>query len=213
VVMLDPRAKININVADEGQLRKFFVALGISDDRALPLAHAVLDWRDPDEVRRRHGAERPTYTRARQLAGPKNAPFDSVEELIEVYGVDMELYDRAVGFVTVTGDGRINVNSASVPVLATLPDVDLAAARKMVTRRRASRYRGPLDVLEIPPGTSREAARSRLERLAERVAFTAGEAEITVTARAPEAPVGTRLHVAVELGGGSQWRVARTVQR
>lgn len=213
IVMRDPRGRINLNKAGEPQLRRFFVALGTTETRAVSLTHAILDWRDADDLRRPQGAERDDYLRARGTSGPKNAPFDNVDELLEVYGVDTELFRDAVDYVTVFGDGRINVNSAAVPVLASIPDVDVRLAKRMVARRAAARYRSPLDVLQLFPRTTRDAASSQTDRLAAGLAFTAGDAEILVTARRLGSSVGTTQRVFLEMGGGSQWRVARIVDR
>ncbi len=83
IVMRDPRGRINLNKAGERQLREFFVALGTTETRAVSLTHAILDWRDADDLRPRQGAERDDYMRAKRTSGPKNAPFDSVDELLK----------------------------------------------------------------------------------------------------------------------------------
>ena len=55
----DESAKIDINTAADALLRGLFLSLGIADDEASKIVDAILDWRDPDSLRRPNGAEEP----------------------------------------------------------------------------------------------------------------------------------------------------------
>lgn len=80
------------------------------------LADLLVDWMDRDGLPMPEGSE----MRA------KNAPLDSVEEILQAEGVDREAYDKVLPYVTIyggaLGKGYININGASVPVLMSLSE-------------------------------------------------------------------------------------------
>jgi general secretion pathway protein K len=53
-------------------------------------------------------------------AKSKNAPLDSVDELLLIPGIDADTYARLRPYVTIYGDKSININSAEIPVLMSL---------------------------------------------------------------------------------------------
>jgi type II secretory pathway component PulK len=75
-------------------------------------------------------------TRSGQLPG---RPLMHVEELARVPGFGASLAAELAPFVTVWGDGLVNVNTAPFTVLAALPDVGTAAARALVDAREGGR--------------------------------------------------------------------------
>jgi general secretion pathway protein K len=81
-------------------LAKLFKAVGADADKAQSLAHAVADYRDADNFKHRDGAEENEYRAARLAWGPKNAPFQGVEELQQVLGMTGDLYKRASRYLT-----------------------------------------------------------------------------------------------------------------
>ncbi|MFQ5590263.1 MAG: general secretion pathway protein GspK [Phycisphaerae bacterium] len=99
----DESAKLNLNEATESQLLTL-VAAAVGDDEELyprDIVDAILDWRDSDtEARSEAGDTESEYYRS--LDTPyrvKNAPFDTVEELLLVKGVTPRVlygedYDR-----------------------------------------------------------------------------------------------------------------------
>ena len=91
VRLMDEGGKIGLNRADETLLRRVFANLGLDEDTQESLADAILDWRDPDSLVRLHGAEDDYYLALRQPYATKNAPFDSVEELLLVRGMTRAL--------------------------------------------------------------------------------------------------------------------------
>ena len=91
-------------------------ANGQHADSAEDLVAAVIDWVDGDDDQAFSGAgdeERP-YRSLDVPYRPKNAPFDSVEELRMVHGVDDELYDVLAGQISIYADNaQIVLSSAS----------------------------------------------------------------------------------------------------
>ncbi len=107
-------------------LRMLFELRG-ADEEAVD---AILDWIDPDEDSRPDGAESEYYQRLEIPFSAKNAPLDSVEELLLIKGMTPELFfgDPDKGQVpltellTVSGSprGQINPNTAGVELLQAL---------------------------------------------------------------------------------------------
>ena len=83
----DTGGRINLNLANEALLRALFVGLGAESEQAARYADTILDFRDRDDDRRLYGAELPEYRAAGRALGPKNAPFDTLEELDQVLGL------------------------------------------------------------------------------------------------------------------------------
>jgi general secretion pathway protein K len=100
----EPEAwRLDLNAADETALADLFTFLGADPDRAGAIAAAVADFRDPDGDTRPNGAEAADYARAGFPLGPKNAPFEAVEELARVWGMDGDLFALALPYLTVHG--------------------------------------------------------------------------------------------------------------
>jgi general secretion pathway protein K len=147
VVIVDEDSKINVNLASDQRLRDETVKnLGalmspeVFDDvfdrplkdgsyatRADVLCE-IIDWADPDEdLCDMSGTEDPSYYQSLDAEYMrKNAPYDSLEELHLVRGVDDDYWtafidpdpeDPEQRILTVWGKGKINVNTAPTGVL------------------------------------------------------------------------------------------------
>ncbi len=97
----DTGGRVNLNLASERMLQALFIGLGARLGAASTMSDAILDYRDADSIRRPNGAEKPEYLAAGRALGPKNAPFDTVEELNQVLGVDPALVALAMPHLTV----------------------------------------------------------------------------------------------------------------
>ncbi|MDD5307765.1 MAG: type II secretion system protein GspK [Deltaproteobacteria bacterium] len=147
VKILDEDSKINVNMASDQVMRKRMVdqlAMLMAPVEYDPLFDRqssdgqflaredviceIIDWTDPDEDRCDFsGSEDPSYYQS--LDTPyerKNAPFDSLEELHLVRGVDDDVWSTFVDpdpskpearVMTVWGKGKVNVNTAPAQVL------------------------------------------------------------------------------------------------
>ena len=105
---------------------------------------AIIDWCDTDDdvtllpfvEAENEGAENAWY---RQLAPPrrcKNAPLDSIRELLLVKGVTPDVFEDLSEFVTIYGDGKIDINSAPALVIQCLSEkIDAAAAQAIIDGR------------------------------------------------------------------------------
>ncbi|MDX2198506.1 MAG: type II secretion system protein GspK [Phycisphaerae bacterium] len=81
-------AKINLNSATPQQLSVFMTPLlqTLEIENAQELIAGLVDWRDPDSNVTPGGAENEWYNTLKPAYNVKNAPFDTVEELLLVKG-------------------------------------------------------------------------------------------------------------------------------
>ncbi|MGD1076490.1 MAG: type II secretion system minor pseudopilin GspK [Thermodesulfovibrionales bacterium] len=98
--------------------KKLLDNLGLSED----IADRVADWIDSDSEPRLPDSE----------VGAKNAFMDSTDELLLIKGIDHATYEKLLPYVTVYGqtsviqpnDIKININSASIPVIMSVYEAD-----------------------------------------------------------------------------------------
>ena len=131
----DVGARLNLNLASEAELRRFFVALEVDAAQADEIAQSVLDWRDPDDFRRGRGAERDYYLRRGGAVLPRNAPFASLADLGFVRGMTREVLERATPHLTLAGTGQVNLATADRAVLLALPGMSEEAVGLLLRRR------------------------------------------------------------------------------
>jgi len=139
----DENAKFNLNtlVQENGKVnekayesfRRLLEYLELEKD----LADFLVDWMDRDELPMPGGSEERT----------KDAPLDSLEEILQVEGVDREVYDKLLPYITIyggaLGKGPININGAAVPVLMSLSgEITEEMAQRVVDYREEA---GPFE--------------------------------------------------------------------
>jgi general secretion pathway protein K len=145
--LLDESGKIDLNLAPEVILRNLLNSLDLpGEDKDLlvnTIVDSILDWKDPDDFHRLHGAESDYYQSLPNPYKAKNGNFDTVEELILVKGVTAEiLYGNdqkpgLVDFLTVQArTNKINLNAATKPVLLALPGMTPEIAEAVVAYRQ-----------------------------------------------------------------------------
>jgi general secretion pathway protein K len=128
----DEGGKIDLNASPDNLLRGLFESVGLEPDAAAALSDAILDFRDVDELHRLNGAEGDEYSAAGLPYGPKNAAFETVEELRQVLGMTAELYDRVAPSLTVYSRRRLPFR------LTSPPDVQAALAAALAIRTEGS---------------------------------------------------------------------------
>jgi general secretion pathway protein K len=136
-------AKIDVNTANNELLKGLFRYAGLSEEDAAKLLDAVLDWRDPDSLKRLNGAEEPDYAQAGLKGRPANYPFQSTEELQLVLGMRAETYQRIAPMITVySRQSGVNPHLATRPVLLAIPGVTQLAVDQFLVERDAARAEG-----------------------------------------------------------------------
>ncbi|GAB4540099.1 MAG: hypothetical protein Fur0020_09090 [Thermodesulfovibrionia bacterium] len=142
VTITDESSKVDINKAPDIILRNLFFNLGIDEDEVDTIVDSIMDWRDPDDLHRLHGAESDYYMSLPNPYKAKNRDFDAVEELLLVKGIDRKILygDREkpgiIDFVTVHSEtNRINIRTASREVLLSIPGVTPDMADTIISLR------------------------------------------------------------------------------
>jgi general secretion pathway protein K len=114
VSIQDESGKVDLNAADWNTLTHVFATEGLDLTAAQTLADRVTDWRDNDNDRRPNGAEVDDYRSAGRKFLPRNAPFQRVDELRLVMGVQGAFYRKLAPIVTVYSH-RPYINMATAP--------------------------------------------------------------------------------------------------
>jgi len=162
-----------LNTASEGLLRLMAGMIDADDRERAVIVDSILDWRDADDLHRLHGAEDAYY---RSLPDPyrcKNAPFDSVDELVLVRGMRRELLTPALRSVLVVvpgtanrggppgrppatarqaPTGQVNVNAAPPPLLEALPAMTPERVEALAAFRAARDFRSVEEVRAVIGG-------------------------------------------------------------
>lgn len=135
VLVRDTSALLNVNVAERDQLQRYFVAKKIEPGVASTLAGQVIDWRDEDDFAEPNGAEQSVYRERGVIC--RNKPMAALEELKFLPAMTPGVFDLVRGDLTVAGDGKVHVGTASREVLLSLPGMDEEAVLRVMEARRA----------------------------------------------------------------------------
>ena len=154
VSITNEAGKVDINTTSELILRNLLLNLGLNLDDVDIIVDSVMDWKDPDNLHRLHGAEDDYYM---SLANPykaKNANFETLEELLLVKGITPEILYGAEGkkgiidFLTVNSRmTKININSALKEVLLAIPGITPELADAIITIRETQEIEDIVGIL------------------------------------------------------------------
>ena len=134
--MVDEESKINVNTAPEIVLRNLIkIVLDMDDAKAHDLAQAMVDWHEYTEGEIKGFYSESYYDNLEDPYPVKKADFEMIDELLLVQGIDTPTFRRLSPYLTVYGNGRININTASRPVLIAL-GMDGQLADKILSARR-----------------------------------------------------------------------------
>lgn len=133
VWLADAVGGLNINAAQEEEIRRYF-SLKVADPlTAASLTDELLDWRDADDFIRPHGAEREAHMRRGVVC--RNGAFVSREELMFLPSMTPEIFESLRDDMSVEGDDVVHVGSASRELLASLPGMDTEVVDAIVKLR------------------------------------------------------------------------------
>ncbi len=200
----DLGAKLNINLINENEIQTFFSFLLGDYTKSTQLAQSIMDWRDVDSMPRPSGAERDAYIKAEMLALPTNGPFREIEELQNVMGMTPEIYAVASPYLTTHGSAQVNLNTAPVPVLRSLPGMtDATLNRILQMRSQGRRIENVDDIFPSARGGRRPlpgqlASQAAIAQFSARATVDTRQVELTITSRVgPQAPP-TKLIAVIE---------------
>jgi len=142
-------------------LRRLFDTLKLDP----AIVDTIVDWQDTDDVPEAYGVEGAFYESLLPPYAARNEPVVTTGELLLVKGLDRKKFflppsargygeTEEVGplseYLTVYGDGRINVNTAGMPVLLSLSlDMDEYIARDIIEYREGHPFHEKEDLKNV----------------------------------------------------------------
>ncbi len=123
------------------------------------LVPAIIDWTDSDDKvtylpfikHEKSGAESAYYMNLETPYRCNNAKFEAIEELLLVKGITQDVFERMRDYVTVYGDGKININRASKRVIESLSEkMDPVLAQMIIDRRKIKPYESIMELRDVP---------------------------------------------------------------
>lgn len=143
VRMLAESGKVDINRADQTLLQGLLAQAPVDAELQTKLVNAILDWRDADDLVRIEGAEKEEYKDAGLSYQPRNKPFQSIEELQLVLGMNEQVFNWLENRVTVdSGQPTVDITQASKEVLQVLPGMDAGLIDSYIAARWESAING-----------------------------------------------------------------------
>lgn len=156
VRITDEFGKVDINAASDIILRNLFANAGIPADMVDTIVDSIMDWKDPDDLHRLHGAESDYYMSLPKPYKAKDANFSVLEELLLVKGVTPEILYGSGGqkglidFLTVNlKSPLINISAAPKEVLMAVPGMTPETADNIISYRLVNEIRSLQDVQDI----------------------------------------------------------------
>jgi general secretion pathway protein K len=116
---------------------RLFEKWGMDRQQSETLAESIADWIDADDRPCSHGAERAYYATLGRSDLPYNRPLDSIDDLTMIRGAD-ELDNVRPDwrdFLTLYGDGKIDIHRATGEMLAVLFDVTESEISRFTSAR------------------------------------------------------------------------------
>lgn len=146
--LLSEAGKININTADEIQLRELMLHSGLDDLTQQQVVDAILDWRDSDDIVSANGAEKDEYLAAGLKYAPSNQPFQSMAEVQMVLGMDETVFNWLEPLITIYSKRQVDVQKASREVLQVLNLEDSSIDQQPAFDERVSLQNDSLEMTE-----------------------------------------------------------------
>ncbi|MCI0469336.1 MAG: type II secretion system protein GspK [Nitrospirae bacterium] len=154
--IINESGKIDINMAPPEVLKGILVNSGVDDKGADIIVDSIFDWKDADDLHRLHGAENEYYRSLPTPYNAKNAPFETVEELLLVKGMSSDILYGAgdkkgiIDSLTVNSKMNvINVNSAPAEVLMAVPGLTAEIVSRIIEYREIKEIRSMSEITGI----------------------------------------------------------------
>ena len=123
------------------------------------LVPSLIDWTDGDDeiecltfIKNDNlGAESSYYSQLKPPYKCRNKSLETTEELLLVRGITPQIFDRIHDYLTVYGDGKININCAPKLILESLSEnMDAALAQLIIDRRKLKPFESIAELRDIP---------------------------------------------------------------
>jgi general secretion pathway protein K len=148
--ILSEGGKIDINKANQQLLQSLMAQAPVDEEQQAKIVGAILDWRDQDDSLSIDGAEKDEYRKAGLKYQPRNKPFQTLQELQMVLGMDERVFNWIEPIITVYGgQPQVDLKQAPTKVLKLLPGVDANMVENFLAARLDS-AKNDLPVPEFP---------------------------------------------------------------
>ncbi|NOU44944.1 MAG: general secretion pathway protein GspK [Methyloglobulus sp.] len=148
--LLSETGKIDINKAGQPLLQAMMAQAQVDEKQQAKLIGAIMDWRDQDDLLNIEGAEKKEYKDAGLKYQPRNKPFQTVDELQMVLGMDEKVFNWLEPIITVySGQPQVNLKLATANVLNKLPGLDADMINTFIVNRLES-DKNDLPIPEFP---------------------------------------------------------------
>jgi len=123
------------------------------------LVPSIIDWTDSDDQvthlpfikYENSGAESAYYGNFETPYSCRNAPLEVTEELLLVKGITQDVFECMHDYITVYGNGKVNINRASKLVIESLSEkMDAVLARMIIDRRRIKPFNSIMELRDVP---------------------------------------------------------------
>ncbi len=159
VAVVGGAGRLNINRVSQALLERILEVCGVEPGvQTTSLVNSILDWIDQDDLRRPEGAESDYYMELERPYLSKNGELQSLEELLLIRGVTLELYQGTqevpglVDFFAVTGQNTvIDVNSASPRSFALIEDFPEESVQEIIALRQERPVANLADLADVVP--------------------------------------------------------------
>ncbi len=136
--MTDEERKININRVKPDVLQRLIrITTDLKDDEAENLTESMINWRTLYSTELTGFASDSYYANLKNPYEPKQADFEILDEMLLVKGMTRKIFEQMIPFVTVYGDGMVNINTAPREVLMAL-GLERGIVDKILIVRRGS---------------------------------------------------------------------------
>jgi len=135
-------SRLNINALvlgnDRGPLERLFLEWGLDPVETDTLVDRLIDWVDPDSLKRLNGAEELDYLAINRTGQPRNGSFKSLEEMEQVLGMERltEVRPDWKDYFTVHVNTQLNLTDADPQVIAAFLDLPLAQVEAFTDYRK-----------------------------------------------------------------------------
>jgi general secretion pathway protein K len=141
--------KINIQKLPKAKVRELLeMFVGTEDlEKLTTLENAWEDWVDKDDMPRLDGAEKDYYEGLTPPYEPRNAPIETVSEVLLIKGFDEVFKDIDMEnvFTVYGGTAGVNPNFATREALMLLPGMDTSIIDRILTIRRVKEIKSVSD--------------------------------------------------------------------
>ena len=173
VTIIEENSKLNLNLLKDekgrlnrtniDQLLRLIDLLNREHDERFHISYDlvpyIIDWTDSDEqitylsfIKQENlGAESDYYSGLNPAYRCKNQPFEAIDELLLIKGVTAEILECIRDYVTVYGDGKININCASKLIIESLSEkMDVALAQIIIEQRKIKPFDSIMELQDVP---------------------------------------------------------------